>query len=493
MYEPTTTTTYVRRDIWTLEAADPWDPTTLGYAKAIAEMQTRDAADPTSWAYQAAVHGSYAPVPAGATWNECQHGSWFFLPWHRMYLHYFERIVRSVVVAQGGPAEWALPYWNYDKGPPANSLPPAFRQPTLPDGSGNPLLLGGSRRAAGINQGAALPAAATSSADAFQFVNFSGSPEPGLGGPASAPVHFSGAFGALESTPHNIVHVLIGGRSASRCSGGWMSDPNCAAQDPIFWLHHANIDRLWSAWIARGEGRADPNDPAWRGQSFTFHDETGAAVALTPADVLDTAAQLGYTYDTQPPPVTTRRRTALMSPLPPPERPAELVGATEAPLELVGVTSSVDVTVERAAVASREAAARNRGVPSRYYLRVEDIEADRNPGIGYRVYLNLPAEDLDEPGERAHYVGNVSFFGIEHLSDLDRDHDGPVGLRHVFDITGLVEELRERGAWDGEQFTVTFRPLGLEPPPGADRSVLAPLSDEDSPRVRVGRVSLFAE
>lgn len=484
--------THVRRDVWTLEAGGAWDATTLAYANAVAEMQRREEADPTSWTYQASVHGSYAPVPQGATWNECQHGSWFFLPWHRMYLYYFERIVRSVVVAQGGPVDWALPYWNYDKGPPANSIPPAFREPTLPDGTANPLFLDGPRRAPGVNQGAGLPAAATSSVDAFSYVNFSGSPEPGFGGPASAPVHFSGAFGALESTPHNIVHGLIGGRGGSRCSGGWMSDVNCAAQDPIFWLHHANIDRLWSAWTARGEGRVDPSDPQWRDVSFPFHDETGAAVSLVPADVVDTA-QLGYTYDTQPPPVTTRRPIAVMAPSPPPERPAELVGATEAPIELAGATASARAVIEAPSLTSREATAPGPGASRRYYLKVEDIEADRNPGIGYQVFLNLPAEGLDEADERAHYVGAVSFFGVEHATDLTRDHDGPVGLRHVFDVTGLVEELRQRDAWDDEQFAVTFRPLELEAPPGADRSVLASPRDEESPRVRVGRVSLFVE
>ena len=42
--------------------------------------------------------------------------------------------------------------------------------------------------------------------------------------------------------------------------GGWMSAFATAAQDPIFWLHHANIDRLWEAWLALG----DPDDPSNR-------------------------------------------------------------------------------------------------------------------------------------------------------------------------------------------------------------------------------------
>ncbi|MGH7262080.1 MAG: tyrosinase family protein [Nitrospiraceae bacterium] len=39
-------------------------------------------------------------------WNTCQHGSYFFLSWHRMYLYYFERILRE---ASRDP-NFALPY-----------------------------------------------------------------------------------------------------------------------------------------------------------------------------------------------------------------------------------------------------------------------------------------------------------------------------------------------------------------------------------------------
>ena len=42
----------------------------------------------------------------------------------------------------------------------------------------------------------------------------------------------------------DIIQLDVGGRA------GHMSDPAVAAFDPIFWLHHANIDRLVSLWEA---------------------------------------------------------------------------------------------------------------------------------------------------------------------------------------------------------------------------------------------------
>src|SRR5512134_742389 len=86
-------TTYVRREAWTLASTTDFDPITLAYANAIKVMQARPASDPTRWVYQGAIHATYSVPPTGATWNACQHQSWFFLPWHRMYLYYFERIL----------------------------------------------------------------------------------------------------------------------------------------------------------------------------------------------------------------------------------------------------------------------------------------------------------------------------------------------------------------------------------------------------------------
>ena len=74
-----------------------------------------------------------------------------------------------------------------------------------------------------------------------------------------------------------------------------MNDPDTAAQDPIFWLHHSNIDRLWAVWVRNGH--SNPTTPGWLNQQFSFFDENGQPVTMTAVQVLDTVADLGYTYD----------------------------------------------------------------------------------------------------------------------------------------------------------------------------------------------------
>lgn len=498
--------TGIRRDVWALTSQNsPWDPIILAYARAVKTMQVRPATDPTSWTFQAAIHGSYSPTPPGAKWNECQHASWFFLPWHRMYLFYFERIVRAAVVENGdentltGP--FALPYWNYDQAAPRNTLPMAFRPATaLPRGmTSNPLNPGTGRRRTSIANGAQLPPQITSSAAAMALRTFSGPPGAGFGGPVSEPTQFNGGFGALEQTPHNVIHVQVGGNNQAPCLAGLMIDPSCAALDPIFWLHHANIDRLWTNWIALGGGRANPTDTNWLDQTFTLYDETGTEVTLRCAEVLDTATQLDYVYDDAPaelavsmPTPPSRSSSSSASSSRESARPPQLVAATDEPVTLIGQPASVTLSVPpstrgRLATESVSAAAAaaagggdGEGGEGAIYLNVEDIDAPKNPGVVYGVFLNAAGEK--------HHVGNITLFGIEAVNNPDSERHAVPGLRHTFDITKVAAELSNAGNWNPDAIEVTFEPLT---PIGESEPESAALGGETATPVKIGRVSLF--
>lgn len=474
---PPPVTVFIRRSAWTLQQPTIFDPITLAYAKAVRAMQARPATDPTSWTFQAAIHGSFATQPAGVRWNECQHQQWFFLAWHRMYVHFFERIVRAAVIADGGPADFAIPYWDYDGGGGTAALPPAFRERQLPDGSPNPLFVDSPQRSAVMNAGGTIPPDARTSAAAMAALTFTGA-APAFGGARSAPTQFLNfaSVGALESTPHNVVHPLVGGNVGTTersCRTAWMSKPSCAALDPIFWLHHANIDRLWNRWLASGAGRAHPSDSDWRTERFTFHDETGAQVTIAVDGVLDTEAQLRYRYD------DLASFTPPSAPVTPAPVPSRLVAATEQPLELVGSPESVVMALPADAL---EALGSVRQGAARALLNVEDIDATSDPGVPYGVYVVLPG------GDRRH-VGNVSLFGIEQMSDPDQPHEGATGFRHTFDVTDLLTEIGDLSALGEGEVTVAFAPLAPEPPEGFEPP---PEEAEAAPRLaRIGRVSLF--
>lgn len=262
------------------------------YRNGVSAMKNRSNDDPTAWIYQANIHGT-TDQPAQDDWNMCQHQSYFFLPWHRMYIFWFERILRQ---ASGNP-NLTLPYWAYSDSN-SRALPAAFRQPA---DSSNPLYM--QERDSQINQGWQLPGSAVSFSEAFSFSNFTSATSENVmngvpvansfggdevpGAAQFADLQFPGTFdGELEMQPHNVIHDLVGGN---------MSDPRTAARDPIFWLHHANIDRLWAKWLAEANG-SNPAIDDWLNTSFNFFDENGRKVTMFVRDVLDTTSFTYYIY-----------------------------------------------------------------------------------------------------------------------------------------------------------------------------------------------------
>src|SRR5690606_19039417 len=93
-------------------ALNPNGPELEALARGIAVMMNRPPSDPTSWIGQANVHLT------------ARHGSVHFLSWHRMYLYWFERILRRAA----GDNTLTLPYWDYSV-PSQRVLPAPFRTP----------------------------------------------------------------------------------------------------------------------------------------------------------------------------------------------------------------------------------------------------------------------------------------------------------------------------------------------------------------------------
>jgi len=476
-----------------------WDSTLLWYAKAVAAMRQRPATDPTSWNYQAAMHGFNAQLaawqgigplpPAGDRaeyWNQCQHGSWYFLPWHRMYLAYFEQIVATAIADLGGPADWALPFWNYSdtSHPDARALPAAFAATGTPfSPNSNPLHMPG--RVLGSPGHATMPARDVglgALAQASYVADVHGG-SPGFGGPRTAFSHAGGQHGALEHQPHDLVHVDV---------AGVMADPRTAALDPIFWLHHANIDRLWEVWLRATPSHTNPTDTPWLNLTFQFHAKGGVPAALKASQVLDTTKVLsGYTYEGlpsvaahAPAPVSPALAAAASAPVPmTPSTPPELLAATSQPQVLGSTSHTVQLAIE---AARGPLSARLRGVealaaasagppPADAFLNFENITGTGVPPV-FDVYLNLPP-GADPAAHEELYAGPLPLFGVASASEADDRHSGS-GMHYVLQITELLDTLRKRPDWQDRQLQVTLVP----------RSAL----DADA-SVTVGRVSLYAK
>lgn len=238
-----------------------------------------------------------------------------FLPWHRYYLYRFERQLQRRVPGI------TIPYWDWtqDADDPFNS--PIWADDFM-GGNGDP-------------QDNNLVKTGPFSVDKWITVNADGNPKGGLqrqfgtrtpslptqddvnisigetpyDSPSwdinSNPSHRNRLEGYLapnreleivrgipfDTQLHNQAHVWIGGD---------MANVTISPNDPVFFLHHANVDRLWAIWqeknptqgyVPTGEGPQGHNlydlMPPWDGKT--------TKLKARPAEVLD-SRQLGIYY-----------------------------------------------------------------------------------------------------------------------------------------------------------------------------------------------------
>jgi tyrosinase len=468
--------TRTRKDIATLAENSP---EIIALRAGVAKMKTREPNDATSWTFQANIHGMLG-MPANPLWAQCQHGQWWFLPWHRMYLFYFEQILIGAIQQAGVnlPADFGLPYWNYSDTDGARVIPQVFRDRNYTDPSGqsvtNPLFDGSRRSDLNAEQNPTpLDPDTVDTSMALGLAGFISSQQgnDGFGGQQVAtPEHLPDQnHGGLESLPHDQVHDAI---------GGLMGDPDTAANDPIFWLHHCNIDRLWNRWLNQGGQRSDPALAAWAQQSFTFPVNGGGQTTQTVCKFLNYVPGnlIDYHYDDPmahdptgdpgacqgaPPEVASSGHAVGMSAMAS-AAPATTNLATFPPqltLSAKPATFTLPVPTEHHATMANLADA-SPGAAGELALQVVGIDPKSLDGGYYDVYVNL------RPGEQPNRKSSAFLGSISSFAMKGRARHVPAGqeLSKVFSLTKILKKLQADQRWKNSELTITFVPR--EMPPG---------------------------
>ncbi|MFE6871401.1 tyrosinase family protein [Kitasatospora sp. NPDC057692] len=473
--------TFVRRDA---SKMTEWDPVLYWYARAVGLMQQRPEFDPTSWVFQGCIHGVPPTVTeTNEAFSQCPHGGWFFLPWHRGYLWYFERIIRGTIkqiaaqedITPDPSTAWALPYWDYALDAPtttppttftSRALPAAFRSPKMPDRPGgtdltvdNPLFLRDDFQPTSEDEFWQTPHRFTGKNSAFQILRYSdlnpftamsetifsatksrSNVQPTFGSEISFTVmpHFQRGFGELENVPHNQVHGGV---------GGWMGRVEGSARDPIFWLHHANIDRLWSAWL--NKGNQNPDHTSWLDHEFIFFDEDGGEQRTTGKAVLNDARNYKYESLTD----GSGTRPVLVPSATAPGPGTRVLAASAAnPRQPLDVRAPTTVSLEPSGVQGALRSLADSDQPeTNLILTVHNVHTDMPPGTPFHVFLNGPAGDLDPEGP--YFVGWISFFGMA----------GAGGHDASYDVTEQVQRLSEQGLLPDGPLTVSIVPSIPQP------------------------------
>jgi len=268
---------------------------------------------PLQWDNYARVHALHC-TEANAD-HPPVHWSWNFLPWHRGYLYFLERILANILTTQFkiDGSKFALPYWDWSthKEMPNTKLrkqaglaSPFFGYDLLQENMVNPDNLGfdnsalceGNRGpsihkprmsvASELTQDSKDHVAETLHYMSKEYVSFMlAAPFEQFGGKPT--VDRQTGQGLLEQGPHNDGHDWIGTRIGKNRTMGTLRN---AAADPMFYMHHGNIDRIWSMYT---QPQPDPKGD-WGKQRYNFFDVDGSLVSMSVQEIIERTTNVSY-------------------------------------------------------------------------------------------------------------------------------------------------------------------------------------------------------
>jgi tyrosinase len=405
----------VRKDV---ERLDANGPEIKAFKAGVVAMRQLDPSDFRGWEAQATIHNDF-----------CPHGNWFFLPWHRAYLYYFEAICGSLA----GVSDFALPYWDWSENP---------RMPAVFWGEGNPLL-DRTRRNRPDSTASSEFVGKESRDDILRggdFLTFASG--------VALTQRQSVAAGELEARPHNYIH----GTFVRGNMGGFMSP-----RDPIFWLHHANIDRLWTQWVLR-HPKQSTNDTRWINFELEgFKDMLGKRVNRSVASLLSTYS-LGYRYDDQPETPSPNAFFSEVKMVPTDLRLNVEVNKRARPAETIMLTLPEKATVTAALKAPIKVIGQPNALSPAVRVRIV-VDRPATSEIGLRVFLgagDMSNRSLAHPS----YIGTVTFFGQEHVhASTSQERSTSFVLNATAAVQGL---LRNNSSMPLNQARVAIQAFSLD-------------------------------
>ncbi|GFP98856.1 polyphenol oxidase i chloroplastic [Phtheirospermum japonicum] len=410
------------------------------YNTAIDRMKRLPADDPRSFTQQANIHCAYCnggyDQPGQGSLDIQVHNSWLFFPFHRWYLYFYERILGKLI----GDPTFALPFWNWDN-PKGMTLPPMFNDPSA-------AIYNSKRNQTNVKPSAVVDLGMTGVTDPLQVVSnnltimytemIRGNNDvyDFMGKPYRAGDKADPGPGSSERGSHTAIHVWVGDprEPALEDLGNFYS----AGRDPLFYCHHANVDRMWTLWQYFLPSNNVPDkritDPDFLNTSFLFYDENADLVRVTVKDSLDNL-RMGYDFDRidlpwldyRPPRQTSKAKIVRASSTAP-------KASTLFPLTLDGIVRfQVDKTKKGKADE---------------LLVLENITVDTSKFLKFDVFVN---DEDDNPQEldKAAYAG--TYAQVPHKTKNNKTATSSISLK----LTDLYDDM---DIGDDDTIVVTLVP-----------------------------------
>ncbi len=222
-------------------------------------------------------------------------------------------------------------------------------------------------------------------------------------------------FSTMEGLPHNSVHNCIGGLPPIP-NGPWGNmTNNLSPVDPLFFLHHSNMDRLWDVWTRKQQalklpylpGKADL--PGYEKEPFLFYvDGDGRQVGASTAK--DYVSTTRFQYDYEP-----GFGEALVKP------PSAALTTTHAMAPVKGVIEGNTATMTLSADAVTTQLATD-SPASLFALVTLARPTDASPNREFDVLVGAPSDVTKVSSSSPYYAGTVAFFGgTMHMQGMSGD------------------------------------------------------------------------
>ncbi|KAK6157466.1 hypothetical protein DH2020_011714 [Rehmannia glutinosa] len=412
------------------------------YEKAVELMKALPDDDPRSFKQQANVHCAYCNLTYEQPGSDAKlqiHFSWLFYPWHRWYLYFYERILGKLI----NDPTFGLPFWNWDH-PDGMFMPGMFAR------KGSPLY-------DALRNLKHLPPAIADlrydgkdAADQSRIIQNNlvemygemvrnvSQLEDFYGVKYDADTNSSAGAGAVERGSHTALHRWVGQDTRG---GEDMGNFYSTGREPLFFSHHANVDRLWSLFRGlRGSKPKDFPDSDWLDSNFLFYDENAQLVRVRVADTLENK-KMGYTFQKVDLPWLKFRPVARV-------RKSKAVTTSKAPRATetnfpVKLDKVVKVLVDR----PKKSRSKKDKENEEELLVIEGIEVDSAKFVRFEVYVNDEDDKPSELIDKAEYAGCYS----------QVPHKNSTKVKSKIRL-GLTELLEDLDVEDDDQILVSLVP-----------------------------------
>ncbi|XP_047962210.1 polyphenol oxidase I, chloroplastic-like [Salvia hispanica] len=398
--------------------------------KKMRDLDVTDPDDPRGFTQQANIHcaycnGQYDQQDYPGTDLQV-HNSWLFFPFHRWYLFFFERILGSLV----DDPTFAIPYWNWDN-PRGMYMPDMFTIPGTPayDANRDQAHLPNAVVDLTLRSTSIYPQQPIRNNLTLMYNEMIGHPASAtdfMGKPYRAGDALPDGPGTSEGGSHTAVHGWVG--DPRNKFGEDMGNFYSAGRDPLFYSHHANVDRMWALWKdIPARYSKDITEDDFLSSAFMFYDENKRLVRVTVADCLD-HRKMGYEYEPSETPWMNQRPQKRAVPA----NIRKLAKTAQAPYEALfplTLNSTVKVIVAKPSKGKADDV-----------LVIEGIVTDNTKLIKFDVFVNDEYE-MPEEVDRAEYAG--AFTQLPHrVKAKESTRSLRLNLKELYENINIADDDR---------------------------------------------------